>query len=140
MEQIVRMNTWANAHTNIPIDLLRVAFGAFLFYKGLFFVNSSAFIAEIAQPFGLEGLSYFTIQIVPMFHIVGGLLIAIGLLTRLSAAIHLPLLGGALAVNIIGTIDASNLIQAGAALVLCLFFLAYGSGKHSVDYRLKMNQ
>ncbi|MFC2175599.1 DoxX family protein [Bacteroidota bacterium] len=140
MDQITRLNKWANAHTNIPIDIVRVVFGGFLFYKGLFFVKSASYLVEIAQPFGIDGLSYFTIQTVPMFHIVGGVLIAIGLLTRLTAAIHVPLLAGALVVNLIGNLDMSNLLQASVALLLCCFFLFYGSGKHSLDYRMKLNQ
>lgn len=139
MEQIVRLNKWANAHTNIGIDIARVILGAFLILKGVLFAQNTSYLEEIAQPFGLENLSFFTVHLIPMIHIAGGVLIVIGLLTRLVTAVHIPILLGAVIVNFIGPINAMHLMQALASLILCLFFVVYGSGKHSADYRMKMN-
>lgn len=73
-------------------------------------------------------------------HFVGGFLIVIGLLTRWAALAQLPILVGALIVNFIGQMDMSNLIWASITLVVCIFFIFYGSGKHSADYYLKMQK
>jgi len=34
MNSVKELNKWANTHTYLPIDLLRVALGIFLFMKG----------------------------------------------------------------------------------------------------------
>ena len=39
MALIRELNKWANAHTNFAIDTLRVAFGIFLFLKGVSFIT-----------------------------------------------------------------------------------------------------
>lgn len=139
MEQIVKLNKWANAHTNIGIDIARVILGLFLIFKGVFFAQQGVYLQEVAQPFGIEKWSFFTVHFIPMVHIAGGFLITIGLLTRLATAIHIPILLGAVIVNFMGAMDALNLVQALASFVLCAFFLVYGSGKHSADYYMKMN-
>ena len=73
-------------------------------------------------------------------HFVGGILIAFGLLTRWAIAAQLPILIGAVAINFAGEMDQTNLILSSVALLLSLFFLVYGSGKHSVDKYLRMQK
>ena len=73
-------------------------------------------------------------------HFVGGILIVVGLLTRWAAIAQLPIIFGAILTNFLGTMDMNNLILSIVVLVLCLFFIVYGSGRHSVDYYLKMQQ
>jgi len=95
---------------------------------------------EMARPFedipgGMIILHYITPA-----HFVGGVLIIVGLLTRWAAIAQLPILFGAILTNFLGSMNTTNLIIAVIALVLCLFFIVYGSGKHSVDYYLKMKQ
>lgn len=138
MEQIVKLNKWANAHTNILVDIFRVALGVFLFYKGMFFAQNTEYLSQVAQPFGLEQWSFFMVHLIPMLHIAGGALITIGLLTRLVVAIHIPILLGAAIVSMSGANEPLIIVQAVASLVLCIFFFVYGSGKHSADYKMKM--
>lgn len=80
----------------------------------------------------------FIYHYVVFAHLTGGLFIVLGLLTRLSIAIQLPIVLGAVAINFIGEMDVSNLIQAVLVLIFSVYFLFAGSGKISVDYRLKM--
>lgn len=136
MEIILKLNRWANAHTNYGIDALRVALGLFLAYKGIAFFNSE-YLDNIA---GSEGIYFLLTHYISMAHLAGGILIALGLITRLSALLQIPILAGAVIMNFTGTMNVSNLAQAGIALILCIFFLFYGSGKHSVDYKLKMHR
>jgi hypothetical protein len=46
---------------------------------------------------------------------------------------------GAFVINFTGEMVLENLIQATIALTAAVFFVVYGSGKHSVDYNLKLN-
>lgn len=73
-------------------------------------------------------------------HLVGGLLIAFGLLTRWSLLAQIPILIGAILINFLGPMHWGNFSLAFVVMLLTLFFIFYGSGKHSVDYYLKMNQ
>jgi len=139
MIQIVKLNKWANSHTNIAVDVLRVALGIFLIYKGIYFAQNGQYLEEIAKPYGLGSLSFFTVHFIPMIHIAGGILIALGLITRLVAVIHVPILLGAVIVHLTGTFEPQNLILASMSFILCVFFLIYGSGKHSLDYSMKMH-
>jgi len=140
MATIKSLNKWANAHTYYPLDLLRVALGVFLFVKGVHFMSNHVQMAEIIKPFenipGGMGILHY----VAPAHFVGGFLIVIELLTRWAVLAQLPILLVAVLVNFIGEMNVTNLILASVALLVCLFFLFYGSGKHSTDYYLKMQK
>lgn len=138
MGAIIKLNKWANAHTNIGFDALRVLLGSFLFYKGIDFMAHTERIISVLNPVDTFGWTMIIVHYITMTHLVGGILIVIGLLTRLSIALQLPILISAVLLNFVGDMVVINLIQASAALMLSVFFLIYGSGKHSVDYTLKM--
>lgn len=138
MKAVVRMNKWANAHTSIGLDVLRIGLGIFLFWKGIQFAGQTKELANLisADP---DAITLILAHYIAMSHFAGGILVVVGLLTRLSLAFQYPILIGAVIINFTGTMDAFALIQAIAALLAASFFLIIGSGKHSVDYTLKMN-
>ena len=80
------------------------------------------------------------IHIIAPAHFVGGTLIVFGLLTRWAIIAQLPVLIGAVLINFLGDPVVNNLILSSVVLLICIFFLFYGSGKHSVDYYMKMQQ
>ncbi len=140
MATVKSLNKWANKHTYYPLDLLRMALGVFLFVKGIDFMSDPKFMAEVIKPFqGLPGGMIIVHYIVPA-HFVGGFLIIIGLLTRWTVIAQLPILLGAVVVNFLGEMHMNNLILASITLLICIFFLFYGSGKHSADYYFKMQK
>jgi putative oxidoreductase len=79
------------------------------------------------------------VHYVAMAHLTGGLFIVLGMLTRLTIIIQIPILIGAFLINFGGEMVLGNLLQAILALLLAIFFTIYGSGRHSVDYNLKLN-
>lgn len=141
MGAILKLNRWANAHTNFAFDAMRVALGGFLFYKGAFFFSADNSAETYRMLAALPGpaSNMIIIHIVAMAHICGAICIALGLLTRLACAIQLPILITAVIVNCLGAVNELGLLQSGICLALCVFFLFYGSGKNSVDYSLKMH-
>lgn len=140
MLSIKSLNKWANAHTYYPLDLLRVALGVFLFIKGIGFIAQTQTLIELLEPLrGFAG-TMLTVHYVAFAHLVGGLLIAFGLLTRWAIAVQIPILMGAIMINFVGVMSGARLFEASIVLLISLFFLLYGSGKHSVDYYMKMNQ
>jgi putative oxidoreductase len=139
MKAIDKLNKWANSKTNIVFDFLRILTGVFFFVKGIQFMQQTDMIMNLIKPldngFGLMIISHY----VAMSHFAGGLLIAFGLLTRLSCLFQLPIVAGAVLINFTLTMDYSNLIQASVALLMTVFFIIYGSGRHSVDYSMKLH-
>ena len=140
MGTIKKLNKWANTHTYYPLDLVRMALGGFLFYKGVEFMNNQGRMLELMQPFDGMALEMVILHYIAPAHFLGGILIALGLLTRWVTIAQLPILIGAVLTNFLGTMDITNLILSLVTLLLCIFFSIYGSGKHSADYFLKMQQ
>ncbi len=140
MITIKSLNKWANAHSYYPIDLIRIALGVFLFIKGINFISNTQILVDLIKPVQNLAGAMIVVHYVAPAHLIGGVLIAFGLLTRWSIMAQLPLLIGAVAINFIGEMNVANLITASVILLICIFFLFYGSGKHSTDYYLKMQQ
>ncbi len=133
-------NKWANAHTNYGIDALRVALGVFLIYKGASFITNSRDFEDLIAPLSNFMGGMLTFHYIAAAHIMGGVMIIFGLLTRWAVIAQLPILFGAVIVNFIGEFNATNLLLSGLALALSLFFLYFGGGKHSADYYFKMEK
>lgn len=140
MGQIKTLNKWANAHTYYPLDFIRIALGVFLFMKGRQFMTGSVSLIELIEPIDNALGGMFLIHLIIPIHLIGGILIVFGLLTRWSVLVQIPILLGAILINFFGIMDKTNLIVSIVVLLLCVFFLFYGSGKHSIDKYLKMEQ
>lgn len=140
MDTIKTLNKWANAHTYLPLDLLRVALGVFLFIKGISFMSDSMMLTELFKPMQNMAGGMIVVHYVAPAHFIGGMLIAFGLLTRWAIIGQLPILIGAILINFVGEMNSGNLMLALITFVVCIFFLIYGSGKHSLDYYFKMQQ
>jgi len=140
MGLIKKLNKWANAHTYLMLDLIRLLLGIVLFVKGIEFMTNFEEMEKLALPFqNVPGGMIVLHYLVPA-HFVGGILIMVGLLTRWAAIAQIPILFGAILTNFLGTMNTNNLMLALIVLLTSLFFVVYGSGKHSVDYYLKMQQ
>jgi uncharacterized membrane protein YphA (DoxX/SURF4 family) len=95
---------------------------------------------RLAEPFQkIPGGMILLHYLIPA-HFVGGILLVVGLLTRWAAIAQLSILFGAILTNFLGVMNTYYLLLAIIALLTSLFFIVYGSGKHSVDYYLKMQQ
>jgi putative oxidoreductase len=136
---IKQLNKWANAHTSFPLDFARIVLGVFLFFKGAVFITDKQYLSEILSSFrGGFGSEIFIVHYVAFAHMLGGFMIILGFFTRWSIWFQLPIVLCAMLINFIGEFDLSNFIQSSVALLLCVFFAFYGSGKHSLDYSFKM--
>ena len=140
MALIKKLNKWANSHAYYPIDILRIVLGAFLVYKGLYFFQNSSYLESLLVGLKFDGFSalMWSVHVIGLFHFVGGLIIIFGLLTRLSLIVQLPIFIGAVAINFFGIMNSQNLLEASIVLLVAIFFIFYGSGKHSADYDFKM--
>ncbi|WP_455168955.1 DoxX family protein [Aegicerativicinus sediminis] len=140
MGTIKSLNKWANAHTYYPLDVIRVALGVFLFVKGIHFLSNSQMLLDLFTPIQNMAGGMIILHYLAPAHFIGGILIAFGLLTRWAIIAQLPILTGAILINFVGDMHTSNLVMASITFIVCLFFLFYGSGKHSADYYFKMQK
>jgi putative oxidoreductase len=138
MENIKKLNKWANAHTYFSVDLIRIGLGVFLFIKGISFVTNTQYLSELLSPFDKYGGGMILFHYIAGAHMLGGLMIVIGLLTRWAIFSQLPILVGAIAINFLGEMHSQNLFLSIFILLICFLFLLYGSGKNSADYYFKM--
>jgi putative oxidoreductase len=143
MNNVKSLNKWANAHTYLPVDLLRMGLGIFLFIKGITFITNIQYLVDLISPIdNIEGgmFGWFIIHYIASAHFLGGILIFFGLLTRWAIIAQLPILLGAIVINFMGEMRSENLLQAIVIFAFCLFFSFYGSGKNSADYYFKMEK
>lgn len=140
METVKSLNKWANAHTYQWLDVLRIIVGVFLFTKGVSFITNTQYYTELISSIKNLGGGMIFLHYIVTAHMVGGVMIVFGLLTRWAIVSQLPILLAAFLINFFGEMNISNLILSFLLLFICVFFLFYGSGKHSADYYFKMQQ
>jgi putative oxidoreductase len=137
MEWTQRIEKWADRHHPKWIDYLRMLLGIILLLKGVTLIINREQVMLNMEMSNIDVFSFLvTSQYVLVFYIAGGLLVAIGLLTRVIVLFQIPILvatiifidyhKGLFALN-------SDLIYSVLILGLLIFYFIYGSGKISVD-------
>jgi len=144
MTVIQKIERWGDQHTAKALGFVRMGLGILIFCKGIAIVsNTQALQALLVQHsvFGFSGMmASVAIHIVGFVHLVGGILIAIGLLTRFAAVIQIPiLLVAVFFVNISRGFSMLNseLWLSLIVLLLLILFWVTGSGPYSVDQAMK---
>jgi putative oxidoreductase len=138
MNTLTKIEHWADTHHPQWIDFVRIILGLFILYKGILFISDTQGLLAIMKNAELQFVNLGLAHYVAFSHLVGGILIALGLVTRFAILFQIPiLLGAVFLVNIQqGFIAVSNNTEFGisvAVLLLLIMFLLYGSGKFSVD-------
>ncbi len=136
MKAISNIEAWADAHHPKWLDIIRIFLGLILIVKGISFLGNTELLVAMLKNSTVEFLSISIAHYVIIAHLMGGILIAIGLLTRIAILFQIPILIGAIVfVNLSKGFFAINSDLPFSILVLSLliFFLIYGSGPWSVD-------
>lgn len=144
MTVIQKIERWGDLHTAKGLDIVRMGLGILIFCKGIAIVSNSQALQELLlqnNVFGFSGMmASVAIHIVGFVHLVGGILITIGLLTRFAAVIQIPiLLVAVFFVNISKGFSMLNseLWLSLIVLLLLILFWVTGSGPYSVDHAMK---
>jgi putative oxidoreductase len=140
MDLIQKAYSWKEVHRDsLIIAGLRVLLGIFLMVKGVLFISDTTALQNIISTSRIEFGSIVIAHYIALMHITGGVLIAMGTITRVAVLLQLPILIGAIvfnARNYVITIHSELLVSIGVLLLL-IFFLFYGSGVYSADYMLR---
>jgi uncharacterized membrane protein YphA (DoxX/SURF4 family) len=144
MNVIQKVEHWGDAHHAKWLAIVRIVLGLIIFSKGIALISDTANQQEILitnSVFGFSGMmASVAIHIVAFAHLVGGILITIGLVTRFAAVIQIPILICAiLFVNLSNGFSPLNseLWLSIIVLSLLVLFWVVGSGPFSVDQQFK---
>lgn len=124
---------------SLGFDLLRIYLGVALFVRGALFVSNPARAQALVEQSGDWFAPMLLAHFIGAAHLAGGLLLAIGLATRLAAAVQVPILVGA--VFFVhwrdGLLNPSQSLElAGLVLAMLVCYSFCGAGSVSVDARL----
>ncbi len=127
---------WADEHHPKWLDLIRIILGLVLIAKGITFIRNTdvivALLLDSSAPLRSMALAHYVIGV----QVAAGLMITVGLLTRVAALFQIPIL--ILAVFYLNVTKefyfvSSELPYLILVLMLLIFFVIYGSGPLSVD-------
>ncbi len=131
-----KIDSWSEKHHPLWLDIFRVLLGIILIWQAIYFISNKSAVIEIVQKYGFGFYTMTAAHGIIGIHLVGGLLILTGLLTRFAAALQIPVL----ICNIIFILLPSGFMQlkpeAGLTilvLALSALFLFEGSGTFSLD-------
>ena len=135
-----KLIVWADSRRDLWLDCVRIYLGLGLLARGLLLITntSTGFMVDMLQRTGQPWLTTgLLLHYVMLAHFVGGLMLTVGFLTRLAAAVQIPILAGA--VFIVHRKDGlfamgQSLEFSALVLFLLMLFVVAGAGKYSLDY------
>ncbi len=145
MNVVHKIEAWGDSHHPKFLDFIRVALGVFLLIKGLAFMQNTAYLENLIENQTVlhisPGLLMTIVYYVTFVHLVGGTLIAMGILTRLSCILQIPIVLAAVFLTGIFQEAINALVWPSiAALVLLILFTVLGSGPLSLDRYLESEE
>ncbi|NLR77843.1 DoxX family protein [Chitinophaga eiseniae] len=137
MNMLQRVEHWGDTHSPNWLSAVRILLGVFLMGMGVLFVmDRDALVSMISQRPTMAAMSIILGHYIVFAHTVGGLFIAMGLVTRFSVIVNIPILLGAVffvhsPTRLFNVYPSTGL--AIIVLLLLIVFLVEGSGRISVD-------
>ena len=137
---LLHQKSWSGK--NIPhwVVTVRVVLGVCLIYKGYDFLQHKDQLDTFFAETNMIKNFIWMIKLLPWIHIIGGLMILVGLLTRFMCLIQIPIvLGAVVFVNVRSGLDEgasgaeSELPFSFLILVLVIVFVIEGGGYLSLD-------
>src|SRR5882762_9174024 len=133
MNLVQRVEHWGDTHHPQWLDIVRIALGIFLCFKGVEFLNNMGTMLSLVthtMAFG-SFTSMLMSNYIAFAHILGGILLILGVLTRFACLIQLPILLGAIFfINLSPEMyrPFSELALSILVLLLLVLFLIVGNG------------
>lgn len=127
---------WISENREVVLDLVRIYLGIGLFVRGILFISEAQGIETLVDLSEFSMASAGIAHYVSFAHLLGGLMLAAGLLTRLAALIQIPILVGAVfLIHLQEGLLSPNQSLEFSALVLFLLVVVFvfGAGPWSAD-------
>jgi uncharacterized membrane protein YphA (DoxX/SURF4 family) len=137
MNLINRIEFWGEHHHPRWMDIIRIALGIFLIYKGIDDLeNMSLLLNQMSAQFAFGSFAYIlAVHYAVLVHVLGGIFLTLGLFTRMASLIQIPVLIGAIIfVNASPQMlrPYSELFLSIIVLMLLIYFLIAGNGPWAV--------
>jgi uncharacterized membrane protein YphA (DoxX/SURF4 family) len=142
MKDMFQTNHWIKTHGDLALDLVRMYLGIGLIIKAVFFMNHSDYLLHQMDTMGSMWFApAIMVHYVILAHLMGGICLTLGLLTRSAAIVQLPILVSALFYvhlpQMVASVEARQSAEfAGLVLFLLALISVYGAGRWSVDHWL----
>lgn len=123
---------WLDTNNELAYAFIRIFLGIALFIRGWIMISDPNTIITLAG----EDKTYWWFSYITIAHLTGGLLMAVGLLTRLASLIQIPILIGAVFLIHLkqGLLTVNQSLELSVlVLVLLLIYFVFGAGRLSVD-------
>ena len=138
MNLVHKIENWGDTHHPKILDFVRIALGVFLLLKGIAFMENTSYLKSLIDSQDVVDLSPLVLMILVYYvtfaHMVGGILIALGILTRLASIIQIPIVLGAVFLTGIFQEPINAMAWPSiTALILLVLFTIIGSGPISLD-------
>jgi putative oxidoreductase len=143
MNLIHKIETWGDTHQAKWFSFLRIILGLIIFSKGVYFIGNTDAIYNMIAHSSDDLYAVILAHLVAIAHLMGGVLITLGLVTRFAILFQIPILLGAIIfVNAQKGFFSihSELGLSIVTLALLFFFLVFGSGVYSADEFMKNNK
>ncbi len=140
MTILQRFEQWGDHHHPKWLDIIRILLGVFLFYKGIDFLQNLPNVkGELHSKTSFGEYSILLLGHYVVFaHIIGGILLTIGLFTRFACLIQIPILLGAIIFVNSGNSAIkpySELFLSIIVLLLLFYFMVIGNGPWAVRFK-----
>lgn len=140
MNLLQRLEYWGDHHHPRWMDIIRIALGIFLCYKGAdFLINMSTLINLMTSDKHPTSIWFILAGHYTVFaHIAGGACLALGVFTRMACLIQIPIMLGA--IFFVSTNEEmlrpySELFLSILVLLLLIYFLIAGNGPWSIKIK-----
>jgi putative oxidoreductase len=143
MNMLTKIQNWGDRHHPKWLDYVRIALGLILIWKGIAFAANLHSFTNLMQDAVLGTAITISLlaHMIIVFHIIGGLLIALGTHTRMFCLLNLPILFIAVFfVNLPEHIfrPYSEFWLSGLVLIGLVCFLIEGDGVLSIEHERKI--
>jgi putative oxidoreductase len=138
MNLVQRVEHWGDTHHPQWLDIVRIALGAFLCFKGVeYLYNMGTMLNLITNRMAFGSFSSMLMSnYIAFAHLLGGILLILGVLTRFACLIQIPILLGAIFFVNLSPDNLykpfTELMLSIVVLLLLILFLVVGDGKWSM--------
>jgi uncharacterized membrane protein YphA (DoxX/SURF4 family) len=127
---------WIDDNREVVVDLVRIYLGIGLFVRGVLFAATPEGVEVLVDLSEFSLASAALAHYVTFAHLLGGLMLAAGLLTRLASLVQIPVLAGAVFLVHLpeGLLTADQSLEfATLVLFLLVVVFVFGGGPWSAD-------
>src|SRR5882672_5402007 len=138
MNLVQRVEHWRDTHHPQWLDIVRIALGAFLCFKGVeYLYNMGTMLNLITNRMAFGSFSSMLMSnYIAFAHLLGGILLILGVLTRFACLIQIPILLGAIFFVNLSPDNLyrpfSELLLSIVVFLLLVLFLVIGNGRWSL--------